>query len=625
MKRTVNFTSGVVLDPFSIHATGILRAHTASKLVTGVPGSPSDMFSILHGEERFKRAFVNCCHFAESMTVVGPVTQLYWEAGESSAIAPSLRWLAMNEAGDNAEYFENIRAFCAAHMWDSVPAGSVVDGTTGHLLNILPDTTFKLPAHKTDTDWMAGAGESDENRKAIGRLFNHLYKSPSTKGILNREVKELRPGVPFEATFPNVPGSPVLALMAVTFSFKKPGGWHFSSELTNLAGWPPVTFLLPVLVPACSTIRRHTENLYCGSALDTVVNQQPAIYSYRLTLKTGRTILPFGQPFNLTSISGHGKAPDTLRSLSDVFKAMWSQATQYSAWNVDFTCNTDDEEQAVHGYMNPLHDVNFALEPIGAGRRIRGHNRYMGQYQFDNLAMIWEDSWDKGSGGADVFGLDLDLAKKDCTKYQLRQRHRSGRNPYENIFIMPSYFGEATTEALFPTALTLMRYNIVDEATIADFMAGRFFPSVEPVDVRKSDSTHGPRRESFGDRIHNHFSTDHKNRGAIPVHRTKADIAFDKAGDPTVFGLSADTDMFHLLNKQDHSPEEIERLATGIKTLGSFKFLDAICSTSTKDLTDVFGPIKKSGVTAEAGTKAADMLDKELAIDLFGDGLDEMF
>jgi hypothetical protein len=109
-------------------------------------------------------------------------------------------------------------------------------------------------------------------------------------------------------------------------------------------------------------------------------------------------------------------------------------------------------------------------------------------------------------------------------------------------------------------------------------------------------------------------------RGAIPVHRVEAEIAFDEEGDPTVFGLVMNGSAKALMRKHNDAildPAERDELLKEVDRLGNFQFLDAICSKNTKDLTDTFKAVKAKGISTP-GTKAAALLDDELAIDLFG-------
>lgn len=596
----VHMTNGLILDPFSIHATGIMRAHTGVKTIAPTGGKSTKLFDGLHGEARFKQAFINCCHFAESMTVVGPVAQLVWDKSSSSVIENAIRWQASMANFGNGDVFQQFEEYCRNHNWTNIP-DETWKGEKDYLLNVLPDLTLRETVSDDDA-WM-----SDYH----SRLNYFLYNEKYGVGARSRDLAEAN-GLSREDALVQA-GSPVLGLMAITFTFKKPAGFMGTTELVNLGSWPPVTFLIPSLLPAAATIQDRA----AYEMRSQITNRQPAVSSYRISLgqntSEDNTIIPFGQPFRLSSVPKRGKRPDILRSLSDVFKALWSQAAQYSAWNMTVPWEVAD----VNGNIVQKQIGDMSLDPLGAGRRIRGHNRYMGKYDLDNFSMIWEEGANHDNR---LVGWNLDGVDKSVWNRQLRAGF-SGKT--ENIFVLPSYFTEQTGENLYPIALGLVRFGMVNGAGIEDFLDGGILSSVEPANHLEEDSVAGGRSRSFVDLMTETVQgtiKDAKSRGAIPVHRVEAEISFDEEGDPTVFGLVMNQGAKQLMIKHKDaplSPADRDELLEEVDRLGNFQFLDAICSKNTKDLTDTFKAVKAKGIS-KPGSKAAALLDDELAIDLFG-------
>lgn len=587
----VTTTAGVVLDPFSINATGLARKH--SSLKTGKAG---DLHAGLHGEAKFKQAFINACHFAESMSVVGPIGQLVWDKEIVSPIYHSLFWEGEN-LGENKRYSEFIKKMLDLNKWDRVNP-SMLGDIHKMRLHVQPDFCFgkynlgssgEFPDVDSMSDWGTahrmirhhfGSGYYDVGNSA-------RYKSDST---LYR-------------------GAPVLGLMAVIFTFKKPTGSLEVFELTNLASWPPVVFFLPVLMPAGATINPdgHVPN----QDYKRVIDLQPGMMSYRLALNNDQRVKPYGQPFKLMSVDPRGKTPDTLRSLSDVFKALWSQATQYCAWNsgIDF----DPEE----GWDTSLPQaVSMALEPLGAGRRIRGHNRFMGMYNMDNVQLLWEENIQTANAFLKRWGSN----NKNVQPF-IRQLRSKTTGKKETIFVLPSYFSESTAKNLQPLALALMRYMQSGPAGLDTFLAGDLLRDANPWPSAGSEA-HVSRGHSFLDNVLKTFKVpeDGKNGGALPLHRFTGQVEFNPDGDPTVFGLRTKKEETEQIRKLDEDlrSEDYEKIVENTEALGNFQFLDAFCSKSTKDLTEVFEEVKEKALTGERGTKAVDMLEDTMRVDLFG-------
>jgi hypothetical protein len=594
-------TSGVILDPFSIHATGIMRKHYGIKTVApaGTPG----LFDSLHGEARFKQAFTNACHFAESMTVFGPVAQMTWDMTESNPHYPAIFW-DMKDEGNNEKIFNQFKQYMDAATWKKIPKEAWTRNKEGRnllRLNLFPD--FSL----TRDDILTSDHLS--NYDAERRLTWHLFQDTVGASTFIRATQKA------STTLGNSVihrGFPTLALLGVMFTFKKPTGSLAAYELTNLASWPPVVFLLPVLVPAGTTV---SDNKVGNTVRRELFYSNPMMSTYRVALDTNTNIMPYGQPFNLSSVSKKGKVPDTLRSLSDVFKALWSQATQYCALRADWDVDHKNPPSGL-GSEDRIFPANFSLDPIGAGRRIRGHNRYSTSYPMRDLQFLWE--LEASSETNRLFGWNLTGSDVRPFNRQLRCTHTGNR---ETIFVMPSYFTEKTTRNLYPVALAMMRFFSRSDAGLSTFLSGNIVGDVQPA-YEDDTAPHTAVSESFLDktvRLMFGSDADTRNRGALPLHRVEGEIEFDPSGDPTVFGTKTSPVATKLLKEEaDLTDEQLEEAIKETKMLGDFNFIDAICSSNTKDLTEVFKEISAKGLNTP-GSKAASLLDDALRIDLFGD------
>jgi hypothetical protein len=539
------------------------------------------------------------------MTVIGPISQLVWDKSVSSSLHNTLFWTG-DKVGTNAEFVEFNRKFMELNKWKNVNQ-FMLENSNQMLLNMLPDFSFQMwnphmatsfPSEETVASWNVG-------ERVLRNQFGPKWYS---NALMKREKTDT----------PVIAGQPTLGLMAVIFTFKKPTGHLEVFELTNLGSWPPVVFFLPVIVPA-GTMLGDDRYLPCKDHAR-IVQQQPTMMTYRLALDVEHRIKAFGQPFNLISVDKEGKTADTLRSLSDVFRALWSEATQYSAWNS--TLSFDPKERAGSSKW----PVSMALEPMGAGRRIRGHNRYAGMYPMDNVQLLWETAID--SEESEVFQwVTPNISKREYLR-QLRSTYSGKR---EAIYVLPSYFTTKTAKNLQPLALTLLRFMFAPTAGLGSFLDGSLVNNAAPT---RSDTAGdvAPRiSASFLDRMLKTCGVkqDEKNLGALPLHRVEGEIAFDPEGDPTVFGLRSKREETFLLSKpigELTEEGEFEQIRDNVDVLGNFSFLDAFCSKSTRDLTDVFGEVKEKSISGEVGTKARDMLEDTLAVDLFdGDAGDLLF
>jgi hypothetical protein len=601
----VNITNGVVLDPFSIHCTGLLRKHFGLK--TGVNGS--EIFNGLHGEAKYKQAFVNACHFAESMTVVGPVASLAWDTDYTSSVVQALLWKGDPLKGDNDAWLNHVKTFLKKAAWDRVPEDKWC-AEKEFLLHTLPDFSFSRHLHYEHDQAFLPWQDNNEH------LMRHLFRKNVSAGkIMRPEVFKQFETLGIEGEAATGKAMPTLGLMAVIFTFKKPVGILGINELTNLGSWPPVVFFLPVQVPAGVSMNQT------GGGIVNQTLRQPMMSTYRICLKNDKNILPYGQPFFLSSVKNKGKAPDTLRSLSDVFKALWSQATQWSAWNMSFEADLEAEPHKYQSLSGAAWDNfvgEFCLDPMGAGRRIRGHNRHMSKYDLSDVSFMWENAFKEH----ELMAYNPICVDKRPFFRQLRATNTRKR---ETIFVMPSFLGEGTTHEMMPLALAMARFMYASHAGLEGFLNGRLLANTNPR-VAGTDENITPEEwpESFMDGVHAAMNrdVDKKNKGPLPLHRIKADLEFNAEGDPNVFGLSVDKDVVEKLGKSVHTQPEkkdFEEMVAKTGVMSNFHFTEAFCSKSTKDLTEVFGEVKEKSF--KEGTKAKELLDEDLAIDLFDENI----
>lgn len=603
----ININNGIVLDPFAIHLTGLMRKHQGIK--TGV--NTAQLFDPLHGEVKFKQAFVNACHFADQMTVIGPIAQLAWDTSRTDPITQALYWQARMNSGANEDLFKHIEDFMRKAKWENVRSERWQESDK-FLLHMMPDKMLAL-----------GLPESDANfalrwREHHDYMFDQLFRNPMDAGKFARsKVKDRWPNN--DRVTDIIQGAPTLGVMAVIFTFKKPdAGSRYADELTNLAVFPPMVFMLPCLVPAGADLERG------GGYGAKKAIQTPTISTYRISLGYGGNILPYGQPYYLTSVDPRGKAPDTLRSLSDVFKRLWSQATQFSAWNMSFDVDLEAERRPrVDGVPWDIMG-EFCLDPMGAGRRIRGHNRFMGNYALEGVNFLYEKYLNPNE--LTVEGLEPELAgwqthgsiTKNCFHRQLRAASLNRKK--ETIFVTPSFLSEETTKAMIPLALGVTRF-LYSNASLETFLDSSVLDNHNPYILPYGGEQPTDRVQSFLDQViekSNYVEKDDLNIGAIPLHRVPAELVFDPQGDPTVFGLRNDLLSRKEMQKtEDLSDDGMDRIKQGTEILGNFPLLDALCSSNTKELTEVFKEVKEKSF--KEGTKAKELLDESIAIDLFAD------
>jgi len=359
--------TGAVFDPFAINSAGIMRNLQISK-----SDLESGMGMKLHKEAKFKKMLITCCNFAESITLVGPLTQLNFDSADSksSLVDPAIDWVADPCIGENKEYFEAIkRLLTEASKTKGWSVGNLQmitnqfttpEGSTKYL-SVMPDLSFSVDQSRKG---QYSSYEITKKRTIFGDRSSLEMTTP------DGSVREC--------------GRPYVGLMAVIFSFKKVNGHLGSTENTNLGGWPPMVFLIPSMVPSGAFVQtdtRYRSGMY-------VFQAQPAIAAYTIHNPPGRDadrtgITTFGNPFRLATVNTQGKVPDTLRTLSDTLSDLWTEATIYSAvnMNVDIIGDKSKGEYAP-GKLN--------LEPMGLGRRIRGHNRFSGIYDFSEFEAIFQ-------------------------------------------------------------------------------------------------------------------------------------------------------------------------------------------------------------------------------------------
>jgi hypothetical protein len=357
-------------------------------------------------------------------------------------------------------------------------------------------------------------------------------------------------------------GAPVAALMAVTFTFKKPTGTLATKELTNLGGWPPVTFLLPVLTPAGCEIDGYLSN----PNLNRVIGQQPSIWSYKILNTKDQSIIPFGQPFTLTTVRAKGKDPDILRSLADVFKALWSQKAQYSA----LTTNVEHLDELGYGY------ATLNIDPMGQGRRIRGHNRYSGRFRVQDVRLLGEDL------GNDAGMMDVHPDPSQVTKMLFRRQLRSQgeERHYRTIYMLPSFCKRMLEgNSTLPLLLTMHRHLLGDQR-LTDFVDGRVHT--------RGDSFMNTLQANYGV-----GGVDEGQVGKIPTCRVPCALEFDPEGEPAVVGLSWSDEVMHDVQAAATPAEEVDIITTKTKKLTDFAHLDVLTSNSTSELTNTFGKVKK--------------------------------
>jgi hypothetical protein len=568
-------TWGAVLDPFSILVTGITRKFSGSKFFP-----QPDLNGMLHGELKFKQAFVNACHFAETMTVIGPVAQLDW-GRFVDPVLDTLWWTAEQGAGDNDAFFGEVKAFLQKNV--------LLPGVPTMQNHIFPQTNnkiYSLPIFP-DSHMYLDSTDYNDQHKAKQYIQRHLFG--------NGYYAEKH-----EVGY----GSPVIALMAVVFSFKRESSVFKVTELTNLGGWPPVCFLVPVLVPAWPASSFREPRSYDEDELRRyVTGTQPSLASYqlRISAERGDAAVPYGQPYFLRSVSKWGKTSDILRSLSDVFGALWSQATQFCAWNTQWPELPGSDSENVVG--------NFILDPVGAGRRIRGHNRFSAKYDMHGVNFLWEEN----PGDRKNVVLWGNTYSRRQAAYPV---HLAQRKDATMMFVAPSYL-HLTENSILPTALTLMRYSspagelydFIAKGAVKNTIPGRY-PTLVPTAEEEF---------SFSSRITDKARVGSNYQGPLLVSRIPASVEFNRAGTPEVFGLQSRSVPLESPNLPDS--QGVQEILTKTFRLEEFKFMDAFCSGSSAELTEVFSAAKKSGSAAKAKAKAnaVSLVDDEVVVDLFGE------
>ena len=559
----VHITNGVVFDPFALTATGFVRRNRKPKI--SVDTAP--LFEGLHGEAKFKQAFINACHFAESMTVIGPVANLVWDLNSPSVVDAALRWPLDLDRPNNLAISNQFTTFLTNAVWDSVDEDKYVDKSNKRfMLSSMPDCA--MSSASPDISRVNALPDNPDDAWNSSTWSYHMYNSSVMRGGTRTTVsgKKVYLG----------DGSPMLGVMAVIFTFKKPVGDLGVNELTNLGDWPPVVFLIPTLMPARASFYPESPG---GGYIGRICNHQPSIASYQIALDQSCTIMPFGQPFKIWSVDKQGKSPDILRSLSDVYKALWSQATLYSAWNTQFNLETERE---------PVGDV--FLEPMGAGRRIRGHNRFASKYALRNVEVLSEDYADSFIRVQQGKMTSLNMLHNKSLFLRQSSSIRSGQKTA--MFVLPSYFADDTTSVFHPIAHAVTQYMFTS-AGLEVFVNSEVTGS-KPQVTDTGDRLRDPQKSYLDHMTEAMGAKDMNNLGARPIHRVAPAIEFDPEGNPTVFGLRSNLGSLEKMREvadREGLPSDYEKIRDETEVLDSFKFMEAFTSSSTQDLTSTFKPV----------------------------------
>jgi len=402
--------TGAVFDPFAINAAGVMRNLGISK-----SDLENGMGMKLHKEAKLKKMLITCCNFAESITLVGPLAQLNFDSADTKShlIDPAVDWVADLDVAENREYFDALKqaidgvgknkGWAVGNLNTLTNHFSTPEGSTKYL-SVMPDLSFSVENSKKG---QYSTYETTKRRTIFGNNSSLAMHNP------DGGVRQC--------------GIPYVGLMAVIFSFKKVNGYLGSIENTNLGGWPPMVFLIPSMMPSSAFIQTDTR-YRTGMP---VFQSQPSIAAYTIHNPQAREreqkgIVTFGNPFRLATVEPHGKVPDTLRTLSDTLSDLWTEATIYSAINMDVDIIGKGEEYD-SGKLN--------LEPMGLGRRIRGHNRFTGNYDFSEFEAIFQVN---NCGGSTILNEAFAYEKSHIGSVR---RHNLQDSQYTSraSFVFPSY------------------------------------------------------------------------------------------------------------------------------------------------------------------------------------------
>lgn len=564
-------TNGVIFDPFALHSVGLQRIIPKHKMAQ-MPKVIDTLYKGQHNEAKFKRAFINACHYADSMTVMGPVASPTWYGLDRAGhVEQALRWPVDLNHMDNKFFDQLINALkdegaALENIYDSVEDVGYLSPVSD-LIRVLP--------HATDHSDATMLQQLDLR---AWKLFPHMHTS-------------------------NGKGAPMLGFLAVIFTFKKPFGNHPIFELTNLAHFPPMVFLIPALMPAGASSMETTPSL-C---------QQPTISSYTLVLNSwgSEPITTYGGPFDFATVDKHGKSPDVLRSLSDVFSALWSQATLYSSWNFDVVASNN----MVVGKM--------FLEPMGAGRRIRGHNRFKGLYEFQGSQHL-----DEVPNGASAVNSGSLVPMYHAVRGQFAAARKAQRRIITGgdssiIFVLPSYFAGGTPQGLVKDFFPLT-------ATLFGLLAKGFGKSADLSCLLNHRALGMPTAANpkfmMEQLINRTMGEDNHPLQARPINRVPASVRFKESGDPNIFQLRARPAVLDSYERALYaestkaSDQDYDTILKETECSENFNFMDSFCSSSPKELGSTFAPVKADSKRS----KKKELVEASEVIDLFGD-VEEMF
>ena len=406
---------GMVFDPFGLHMAGVLRQtkRTKNELL-------NNFETTLHKEAKFKKMLVTCCHFADSITFLGPVARLeFIPSSVSSAVAePSVNWVTGAKSGDTGKFFSDIEKF----LRNSGNKPSLVDRLLSATNSFTDNSGNGYLCPMPDLSMPHGSEyglQDDITNKVYGGRY-----SPATYCE--------------ESNSPTIPGNPYVGLMAVMFSFKTPFRRGLASyENTNLGYLPPMVFFIPTILPGDPVISADDYK---------VMLRQPAVYSFTIQNRPEKDsynegIMPFGSPFNHQSVPPWGKVPDVMRSLAVELERLWGDHTLYSALNFStaFTIKKGISPADVNYDWEGDPIGRLSLEPMGLGRRIRGYNRYSSLFELSQASALFQIRSDS-EGVRDVrnsmFSVQ-EYREDSAPRMFLFEKDTSGA--MDTNFVFPSY------------------------------------------------------------------------------------------------------------------------------------------------------------------------------------------
>lgn len=575
-------TNGIFFDPFSLHCAGLTRKLTRTinrdfigpEKYTGTP---------FHNEAKFKQAFVNACHFADTMTVVGPICNLVWDVGSPDYVTQALRWPIDTSTPENAWFKDMYQAFTPAN--NNVFAEATVDPSQPdtYYLNILADSVsnamFPPVETQNDASWL----DAFDTLYYRGNNLSHFPRVIGSKPAHN---------------------APMLGLMAVIFTYKKRDNAMGlgMEELTNLSQFPPTVFFLPVLVPSNPGVASPNRAGVFKTLFD-----QPLVSTYQIHIDPmnggggswdQHKLMTFGSPFRFQNIDIYGKSSDCLRSLSDVFSSLWSQATLYSAWNMGISPDNS---------MGCLY-----LEPMGAGRRIRGYNRFKSYYKLFHYDAVYHEYGDANVETKEVL-LRNPVWARDYVKNQARPRGLSGPRQKNYLFVLPSFLGNTYTHQNIKALCIHLMANF--QSSEKDTISGRFI----------TGSLFSTFCAALSDAMI--IRPDNQNPCARPLERVEAAVSYSTEGDPSVFQMSIASSNHDINDKFDSysattkenpvsfpSPQALVDLYAGVDMIQSHGFTEVFCSGNPTELTKTFKEVPKA-----TKRKKEALVEETDIIDLFGD------